>query len=672
MENDDAVYVGIWTNYSKGRVLGATLTISQQQGALLIALTGFLIPFVASRFWKLSCIIFHRFYSTSTPRNAIHHQRQVTLRNSSSPDSGLVSLFRILWAWGWNADRKDLLFTILPSLLFSTACIIVFSAAGALSSQVSVSAGNEILLRGDNCGIPTYSSFANTSTLSYDSNLLSDSVNYAQQCYNANVSGILSCNKFVTQSIPTVMIKNNAECPFQNDLCRGNKTSLYLDTGYIDSNRHLGLNLPLDKGFAYRHAITCSPIETSKYTTRLSTGNKTAVEYDYVDSTVTSLTYQGEAILEPDYFVPIAGISRHDGDVFVAFLSGDGVYFAESMNDDWYRATTTAIGYVRGVGPSNQSHSVYMPTEAASPLGCVEQYQWCNTAYSNNSGCGPLASNLDALYGAAPFFNLSEKEFDLDRPSSESAVGTRLIWPSLITISTQASIGVIVEGLGAKSLASQNLLYNGVQFPLPMDQWQIDVANWMNISLALLQLKLVDTALGTSPDKLQPVNHQERKLCHSQKIQSTTYSNFNLLGLLVIYIASSLIITTSFIVEPILACLFRRHKHQPYEYIEWTINESLQLHRLAQEEAGQQWSKGTNKVPITSPGNMLAPIDISNPEHPVLARPRQDTSDEEKAQAARLLGSYYDHLSLSGYCLSTHCVVFSSQLARLFSKGTQQ
>jgi hypothetical protein len=97
--NDNNVYLGVWTNWSKGTVMGATLTITRQQGDLLIAFTGFLIPFVASRFWRILCFILHLYYSTSKPEDAIYHQQQVILRNSSSPDTGLVSLFRLLWSW---------------------------------------------------------------------------------------------------------------------------------------------------------------------------------------------------------------------------------------------------------------------------------------------------------------------------------------------------------------------------------------------------------------------------------------------------------------------------------------------------------------------------------------------------------------------------------------------
>lgn len=222
------VYLGVWTNYSYGTILGTTLTTTQQQGAFLIALTGFLIPIVASRSWKLLCIILHRIYSTSESRDAIHHQRQVILRNTSSPDAGLVSSIQVIWAWRRNG--KDLLPRILPIAAYAVACITLFTVAGGFSSQISTSGSAQVLLEGDKCGIPYTSSTLDTSSLAYFSERTVDAANYAQQCYTENYSGI-SCKNFVTKNLPAVLMDYNASCPFQEHMCRGNMTSLHLDTG---------------------------------------------------------------------------------------------------------------------------------------------------------------------------------------------------------------------------------------------------------------------------------------------------------------------------------------------------------------------------------------------------------------------------------------------------------
>lgn len=52
-----SVHIGTWTNWSRGRVMGATLTTTRQYGNLLIAFTAFFVSFVASRFWKMTWLV---------------------------------------------------------------------------------------------------------------------------------------------------------------------------------------------------------------------------------------------------------------------------------------------------------------------------------------------------------------------------------------------------------------------------------------------------------------------------------------------------------------------------------------------------------------------------------------------------------------------------------------
>lgn len=85
------VHLGIWTDWSRGRVLGITLTLDRQQANFLIAFTASFIVFVGSRFWYIICVFLHQVYSTSEPRDALHHQRQVVLRNSGASEAGVVS-----------------------------------------------------------------------------------------------------------------------------------------------------------------------------------------------------------------------------------------------------------------------------------------------------------------------------------------------------------------------------------------------------------------------------------------------------------------------------------------------------------------------------------------------------------------------------------------------------
>ena len=162
-----------------------------------------------------------------------------------------------------------------------------------------------------------------------------------------------------------------------------------------------------------------------------------------------------------------------------------------------------------------------MPVEAASPMGCVERVQWCNSAYPGYSGCGPLASLVDSIDGALPYFNMSKEELDItDNPTWSTTQGARLIWSTLMQI-TGMQLSGILSHPGQKSLESQSLMMTGVQFGLQQNQWQHDVTNWWNTVLAYTQSVYVQTALGSRDPDLQdfqwrPSNDGERSLCQNQ------------------------------------------------------------------------------------------------------------------------------------------------------------
>jgi hypothetical protein len=117
------------------------------------------------------------------------------------------------------------------------------------------------------------------------------------------------------------------------------------------------------------------------------------------------------------------------------------------------------------------------------------------------------------------------------------------------------------------------------------------------------------------------------------------------------YISGIIITVLSLVLEPILGCLHRRNKYNKYAYLEWTTNGTLQLHRLAQEEIGRKsgtWSGCADVVPITKSGSMMASLDISNLEHPVLAWPADATRQDSFTEAGSQYGDLKDDRCTSG------------------------
>ncbi|KAK7987260.1 hypothetical protein PG988_002248 [Apiospora saccharicola] len=282
MDTGEQVYLGTWTNWSRGSaVMGATLTMTQEHGNLLIAFTALFVPFAASRFWRIFAFVFHQCYSTSGPRDAIHHQRQVLLRNSNSPESGLLSFVRMLWAWRSSEHRPWA--RILPVAFFLFFSIGTFTVAGGFSSQLSTA--GEVLLKGDDCEAATSIYTGNMTTVKrvipYWSTFNNNIANYAQQCYAGQGTGLLQCAKFVTGAIQTPTMNYDAPCPFKSGICRQNSTNLRLDTGHMNSNTVFGQNAPKNETFTMRYVLQCAPLATEGRSRHIKVYNRTYVAYNY-------------------------------------------------------------------------------------------------------------------------------------------------------------------------------------------------------------------------------------------------------------------------------------------------------------------------------------------------------------------------------------------------------
>ncbi|KAI1737540.1 hypothetical protein F4680DRAFT_428027 [Xylaria scruposa] len=659
------VHMGLWTNWSRGQILGATITLKRQDADLLIAFTALFITYVATRTWRIVCFGFHRSYSTINARDAVYHQCQAILRNSSTPENGLLQLLRVIGA-NWGSSR------VLRPLFLAVAaliCIAGFTTAGGFSSLVSISVGSEILIRSTNCGfVDTRQRFSPPDSEEWAANVpyaaerMNNAANYAQQCYSdSNSTGLLNCQRFVVQRIATRMDRK-AACPFDDNICRNNSTSIILDSGFIDSHHHLGQNAPPNKRIRWRNVLTCAPLESSRFTSQDSTpANYTLYHYgtmttpigdiDHIytaapveaqysgilsnDSMISTSNYLISAFiakikngtyLSNSDFIPIPSLARQDADILLIFLSGNGVVFLEPTGDWWYRTAQTPTNIdILQANATYVSHK-YLPLEPASTLGCASQHQFCNTALQNADQCGPLASLQDAIAGVAPLFNSSDS--NLVSMVAETEPQARFLYFMNTFSSYDTSIIGVLNRLGPAGLHSQRKLFTGWQAPLEPNQWQLDIMHLRDISMAATQAVFIDMAYGPTDPKLLASHYNYTspelvKLCSNQKIRSTAYASFSVFGLFFVFAVGLLLISISYLLEVISALLAKRKGYKQHAYLEWNTNATLQLQRLAHEELGiGTWSKCVEAVPATMPGEFLGLLDISDLTHPVLCAKR--------------------------------------------------
>lgn len=94
------------------------------------------------------------------------------------------------------------------------------------------------------------------------------------------------------------------------------------------------------------------------------------------------------------------------------------------------------------------NRTVYQPEEAASPMGCVEQFQYCNA----KGRCGNLASFADAVASAALVIDGTEKGV---WDGSDPVGATSLRFSGYETIiSSSVDLAGVLQSLGAFSLGT--------------------------------------------------------------------------------------------------------------------------------------------------------------------------------------------------------------------------
>ncbi|POS74473.1 hypothetical protein DHEL01_v207137 [Diaporthe helianthi] len=641
------VHHGVWTNWSRGRIMGATLTLSRTDGNYLLTFTALFITLVSARFWSILCFIVHKKLSTPQPRDALHHQRQAILRNSASALSSLWTLCQLVWAWRRTAERP--LFRTIPVIIAAILCTTAFTLAGGFSSQLSTAISNEVLLDGSRCGIVDESGIGSgLAVVAYGANLLFNAANYAQQCYSVNTSRAFDCTKFVQPALGS-NVNRDAPCPFDNRICRSNDSNIYLDTGLIDASKFLGINSPASHRILFRSTLQCAPLETQNYSHNITLPSGNFTRYYYGTSPTfeeQDFTYQAPGLMSQypntseDHtkrrgkslqvsqihayhvngtfedrssdFIPIPELSRDDGDLMTAFLVGNGVRYTEKTIDPWYRGTVPSDTWRFTADSDKASQKSYTPEEAASPLGCLQQYQICNVDASH---CGPLKGFYDYQEQSASVFNISQEAMSQDGFVENNPLGQRFQWfVGAAAYGGSMDMSSTLSQLGAFSLSSQTAMKGGLMAPLLENQWQLDVERWWATGLASMQAAMVNVAVGPLEKDLEPYtirppsSHIKDSFCNSQ-ILSTTSTSFSLFGIYFTYVVGTIIIAMSYLLEPIQNLLHRRKKTDDYARLEWATPESLQLQRAAYQGIGSgTWTGHFDAIPVTKPKEYLSDL----------------------------------------------------------------
>lgn len=265
---DIPIYTGVWTNWSRGRLVGATLTLTHHNGTLLTALLALFVSFAGTCFWRITKFALHQIFASEAPKDGLYHHIQAVLRNSEHSFTSVARLISILHAWRHNA-HKPFRRTI-PLIVLTTIGTAAFALASILSASISSGMSDEVLIAADSCGqiwpgdpnVVDWNMIKNI-FVPYSTRLTSTYNNYVQTCYT-NLSDRGGCSCFIKRQLLS-HADYNATCPFREEICRHYDRNIKLDSGYLGIDSDLGFNVPSDLRYDLRVVNHCAPLVTHGY-----------------------------------------------------------------------------------------------------------------------------------------------------------------------------------------------------------------------------------------------------------------------------------------------------------------------------------------------------------------------------------------------------------------------
>ncbi|KAH7113242.1 hypothetical protein B0J11DRAFT_595485 [Dendryphion nanum] len=659
------VYLGFWTNWSQGRLGGATLTLTREDGNLLISFVAIFIALVGKSFWRICCFVILRCLSTIAPTDGLHHQRQAILRNAATPEDGAWRFLQTVIAWRKSARRPFL--RLLPLALLGIATFAALLVGGIFSSRLTTDDGSYVLLTGERCGpmVPVARSNRDEVSRHWQPRLAQRSTaysNHALQCYT-DVANPEDCRMYAKPWITTT-INRNATCPFADTMCKSKTGNMVIDSGYIDSNYDLGINRPEDERFQMRYVHHCAPIVSQGHKTILNRSNDVPVaQYWYGNATYskgfqgyTGFTYEvlknytnldlpgytSAVSARPEYelgavisavgipprknilsFEPIPELVRFDADTSLIFLTAQGIGFTSKVNDPWFSATEK---WLVPISQSNQTgNPIYLTDEPASALGCTSQVQFCNPNLLKDQQCEPLTGIKRGGIHNEKMWNAKQLQ--------------AMEWAALASQQEEFSLDVLVATIGTSALLARYRLANGLSGSLPDNQWQIEVEHLVGTVLASIQGAIVEATHGPTSEELKqfqhlPSNKVAENMCKNQKIRSTAFSSFSMLPLALLLITGTVLVVVDIFLEPVLnayhtwrakSVSHSKVTRSAHSRLEWRSMNFLQLQRMAHQGIGSGiWLKTTNETPITLPYQELGILDVRDQKKPLLRTMTQE------------------------------------------------
>lgn len=655
------IHEGIWTDWSKGPILGSTLTVSPYHATILSPAIAIFVSIAGSQLWRLFQFGLHQARANTKPSHFLYHQQQVVLRNTGTDLNALWRFLRLGIAWR-HQKHVAVVRTSVPLVVWTFIHFVTVVVASVLSSWV-LSAGNRALSRSPYCG-----TFNQTYLDKVYSNDVSDptvaplAMEYAsyinqrfaavQQHVDICSTSVEGCNSMAAEDLSYSAQLMPNKCPFDSEACHPKiDGSMSFDTGYLSSMEHLGINAPEHGRVAFRFTAQCAPLNDMKYTTgwqSVST-NSGSSSKNMADALygpgVTSSRNATYSITEldvecdqratiPPYsldaqyaaaggsinqssatFAPIPELQTTEADLSLMLLSFNNAYNSP-VYDPWFAAST----------PYNDSNAFclkqdkvfYVRDRPLTGLGCTQQWQYCNTTKD---------ANLDSAHCTPPMGidQIDNLIFAGSEPLDVKFTPEQLALISRFDqVAVRASFYYVAYALSKATsapLKARNLVSTTAGLPLPSTQWQEETKYWTDILLAYLQQSWLDFSTGQfspnvnyinitkSPkdsEHSDPLDKAAAYICTNQIVRTTVYRNFNFFALMLTFVLGTIVIVLGLSIEDIIGVVRQRrlnHDGSNGKQDMWILNSDVEMLKTVSElSSGAVWSRSKNGVPLAGPG----------------------------------------------------------------------
>ncbi|GAM88114.1 hypothetical protein ANO11243_061450 [Dothideomycetidae sp. 11243] len=629
---DALIQTGFWVNEARGRTAGTTLTLGPHSSSFLVAFLSVYAGFVFSQLWAICVFVGHQWRSSRDDRDGLHHQMQVVLRSTRTPQSA-AGMFVHLW-WNWRGVLPDACRRCWSWVAFASLFFILTLAGSVMVGFVTWSEQDIRRRLPKKCGLNLFesSTMSVTALDDYTFQTLNETLqaaSYVQRCYNP-LAGSVGCGGFVKQSLE-LTTNANEPCPFPGYCQDGEMSAFSVSTGLIDSREHLGVNTNDSGRVAFQKRQTCAPLVLKDFLNISNSsiaptfaridvnmgpliGTNTTYSYETVGTAIAQgwgldvVTAQSGGGIDWD---PVWPFNVSDADVTVIFVTPNGIVSNVATFDPIFGTSLLVHNLTL---PDGTVEYYYGSPTYVGAMGCVDQVRVCQ---ANGTGCTP---------------------WDGGFMLASHATDTSLVTFNAIQLHTVERLSVamypmqlanIIGGRGAAALQLTGKLSGLLQGLLPNNQWTIEVFGWAQTALAILQQSIasyVDQPVDSS-QVTAPSDDVGREACHQQLTNAVNGTvSFSVLGLGIILGLGLLIILISSLLGSIVGFFqqlgARRHDYKRLAYIQ-EDDIHLQMQVYDAMDLGINWIGLHWGIPITLDAVKFGGWDLVDDAAPTLHQARQ-------------------------------------------------